>query len=392
MILRRGLHFLETFRGGFRLYRHTMARLVILTKGKPGRAFELGKERVTIGRAADNGFQITDPAVSTYHCEVILSGKDLVVKDLGSTNGTFIGGERLTSAILRPKQGLRLGDVELRFETRATVPMRARIARLKKRGMTIVSRGTALITQIAGRFTIQKMRKKPRFATAVAASIIIVIAGVALANHYLGPFGQVGRWKFKETSGNVAKDSSGGHDGKVVNSPKWSRSMRSGALHFEGSRAQGVLLGNILQGSYTGITIACWVKHTRSTWQTIVERGVWNQPDGIGLCMDNNGFNVSFGHNAPGEYVRSKADVQDGQWHHVAGTMSKSGGQYIYRIYVDGKLDNSITNSTGLPATTKAWAIGARSSGSWPFKGYIGDVRIFDRALSASEIRKIYRQ
>ena len=46
-----------------------MARLVILTKGTPGRAIELGKGRLTIGRAEDNAFQISDPAISTYHCE-----------------------------------------------------------------------------------------------------------------------------------------------------------------------------------------------------------------------------------------------------------------------------------------------------------------------------------
>ena len=103
-----------------------MARLVILTKGRPGRAIELGKGRLTIGRAEDNAFQISDPAISTYHCEVILSGKDLVVKDLGSTNGTFIGADKITSAILKPGQRFLLGDVELRFETRAKVSMRAR--------------------------------------------------------------------------------------------------------------------------------------------------------------------------------------------------------------------------------------------------------------------------
>ena len=347
---------------------------------------------MTIGRAADNTFQISDPAVSTCHCEVIMSGKDLVVKDLGSTNGTFIGGEKIKSGIVRPGQHLRLGDLELRFETKARVPMRARVARLKTRGLALVSWGMTRISRIAARFTIEKMRKNPRFAAAVIVPILAVFAGIALAFHFLGPPGQVGRWEFTETSGTVAKDSSGKHNGTLIGSPKWTRGIKSGALHFEGYRAQAVYLGNILQGSYKGITIACWVKHSRSTWQTIVERGVWTQPDSLGLCMDNNGFNVSFGHYAPGDYVKSKTDVQDGQWHHVAGTMSQSGSSYIYRIYVDGKLDNSITNSVGLPATTGEWAIGAQSNGGWPYKGWIGDVRIFGRALSPSEIRKLYKQ
>lgn len=369
-----------------------MARLVILTKGREGRAFELSAKRVTIGRAADNGIQISDPAVSTYHCEVMMSGKDLIVKDLGSTNGTFIGGDKITSAILKPGQRLRLGDLELRFETRAKVPMRARAARLKQRGLALVSWGAARMSRVASRFSIEKMRKNPRFGAAVLASLLAVIAAMVLVLHFTGPSGQMGRWEFNETSGNVARDSSGGHNGRLVNNPKWSRGINSGAVHFEGSRAQGVLLGNILSGSYTGITIACWVKHNRSTWQTIVERSVWNRSDGIGLCMDNNGFNVSFGHYGQGDYVKSKTDVQDNRWHHIAGTMSKSGDNYIYRIFVDGKLDNTVTNSMGLPATTGDWAIGARSNGGWPYKGYIGDVRIFNRALSPSEIWKVFKQ
>jgi hypothetical protein len=369
-----------------------MARLVILTKGRAGRAIELGAERMTIGRAGDNAFQISDPAVSTYHCEVTMSGKDLVVKDLGSTNGTFIGGEKITSGIVRPGQRLRLGDVELRFETRAKVPMRTRLARLKISVMALISWGATRFSRVSSKFTIERMRKKPRFAAAVFVSILAVFTGVALASHFLGPPGQVGRWEFTETSGTVAKDSGGKHNGRLIDAPKWTRGIKGGAVRFEGARAQAVYLGNILQGSYNGITIACWVRHSRSTWQTVVERSVWNRSDGIGLCMDNNGSGVDFGHYGRGDYVRSKTDVQDGQWHHIAGTMSKSGGNYIYRIYVDGKLDNSITNSMGLPATSGAWAIGARSNGGWPYKGLIGDVRIFDRALSPSEIRKIYNQ
>ena len=47
----------------------------------------------------------------------------MVVKDLGSTNGTFIGGERVTTeVVLKPGQILRLGQVEMRLETGAPVP------------------------------------------------------------------------------------------------------------------------------------------------------------------------------------------------------------------------------------------------------------------------------
>ncbi|MGA3164427.1 MAG: FHA domain-containing protein [Verrucomicrobiota bacterium] len=96
-----------------------MARLVILTQGMSGRACELKADKTTIGRVEDNMFQISDQSVSSHHCEVLLRGSDVVVKDLNSTNGTFIGEEKITESVLKPGQTLRLGQVELRLETGA---------------------------------------------------------------------------------------------------------------------------------------------------------------------------------------------------------------------------------------------------------------------------------
>jgi pSer/pThr/pTyr-binding forkhead associated (FHA) protein len=98
-----------------------MVKLVILTQGMAGRAHELKADRTTIGRVEDNVFQIVEPSVSSHHCEVLLRGKDVVVKDLDSTNGTFINGEKVTESVLQPGQTLRLGNVELRLDTVAPV-------------------------------------------------------------------------------------------------------------------------------------------------------------------------------------------------------------------------------------------------------------------------------
>jgi pSer/pThr/pTyr-binding forkhead associated (FHA) protein len=93
-----------------------MAKLVILTQGLTGRAHELNVDRTTIGRVEDNLFQIAEPSVSSHHCEVLLRGSDVVIKDLNSTNGTFINGEQITESVLKPGQTLRLGQVELKLE------------------------------------------------------------------------------------------------------------------------------------------------------------------------------------------------------------------------------------------------------------------------------------
>jgi pSer/pThr/pTyr-binding forkhead associated (FHA) protein len=97
-----------------------MAKLTALTEGFTGLSFEVKPEKATLGRLEDNTFSIPEPSVSSRHCELWLKGDDVVVKDLGSTNGSFINELQLAAekeAVLRPGQVLRLGQIQLRFET-----------------------------------------------------------------------------------------------------------------------------------------------------------------------------------------------------------------------------------------------------------------------------------
>jgi hypothetical protein len=100
-----------------------MARLVLLSEGFTGRAYELKAPATTVGRVSDNAFEIPEASVSSHHAEILLHGADVVVRDLNSTNGTFIAGERITGeAVLRPGQILRLGTVDMRLETGDPAP------------------------------------------------------------------------------------------------------------------------------------------------------------------------------------------------------------------------------------------------------------------------------
>jgi len=94
-----------------------MARLVVLSEGYTGRTYELKVEKTTVGRLEDNAFQIPDPSVSSHHCEIILKGEEVIVKDLNSTNGSYINGEQVTEAPLKSGQILRLGQIDVRLET-----------------------------------------------------------------------------------------------------------------------------------------------------------------------------------------------------------------------------------------------------------------------------------
>jgi len=92
-----------------------MAKLVVLSAGLNGRTHELNVDKTTIGRVEDNTFQIVDPSVSSHHCEVLLRGTDVVIKDLNSTNGSFINNEKISESVLKPGQTLRLGQIELQL-------------------------------------------------------------------------------------------------------------------------------------------------------------------------------------------------------------------------------------------------------------------------------------
>jgi predicted component of type VI protein secretion system len=72
----------------------------------PGMTFPLEQEEILLGRDLANDITIGDPEVSRRHARFFMRDDNIFVEDLGSTNGTFLNGERISS----PKQ-LRVGDV-----------------------------------------------------------------------------------------------------------------------------------------------------------------------------------------------------------------------------------------------------------------------------------------
>jgi hypothetical protein len=72
-----------------------------------------------LGRNPDNNLHVAESSVSGFHCEIHVSERMILVKDLGSTNGTFIDGQPVQEALLQSGQVLRLGSLELRLEERA---------------------------------------------------------------------------------------------------------------------------------------------------------------------------------------------------------------------------------------------------------------------------------
>jgi len=74
-----------------------VAVLLALFGPKRGVRLEI-EEKATLGRSSDADLQLVDGKVSRLHCSFTVRDKRLEVEDLGSHNGTFVNGERLTAA------------------------------------------------------------------------------------------------------------------------------------------------------------------------------------------------------------------------------------------------------------------------------------------------------
>jgi len=92
-----------------------MAKLIVNVPRAPAAEIEVKPGANRFGRSLDTDVQISHPSVSSVHCEIVDTGGALVVKDLGSTNGTFLDGQPVQEAPLKPGQSLRLGEVEISF-------------------------------------------------------------------------------------------------------------------------------------------------------------------------------------------------------------------------------------------------------------------------------------
>ncbi|MGE0871184.1 MAG: sigma 54-interacting transcriptional regulator [Kofleriaceae bacterium] len=71
------------------------------------------EEELTIGTAQGSQLQLTDPSVSRHHCTVRVSRRGLELRDLGSTNGTFLGDNEVVRGYLRSGSRVRLGNTQI---------------------------------------------------------------------------------------------------------------------------------------------------------------------------------------------------------------------------------------------------------------------------------------
>ncbi|HET8630766.1 MAG TPA: FHA domain-containing protein [Thermomicrobiales bacterium] len=90
--------------------------LFVVSQDQKGRSYPLDAPRLTIGRGVSNDIVTADPRASRLHAEVRREGADVVLVDPGSTNGTFVNGQRVGRAVLRDGDLLQIGGFSLVYQ------------------------------------------------------------------------------------------------------------------------------------------------------------------------------------------------------------------------------------------------------------------------------------
>src|SRR3954453_5297890 len=89
------------------------ARLVSLDGGPP---IDLVKDMTLVGRNEDCDVRLDHKSVSKLHCVIVKTDGVLLVRDLGSTNGTRVNGQRVRRAALLPNDALAIANLKYKVK------------------------------------------------------------------------------------------------------------------------------------------------------------------------------------------------------------------------------------------------------------------------------------
>jgi prepilin-type N-terminal cleavage/methylation domain-containing protein len=198
--------------------------------------------------------------------------------------------------------------------------------------------------------------------------------------------GLVGYWPFEEGSGSSTADASGsGNAGSWGGTPAGTNGtyyaggkVGNYAGEFGGSSGNYISVSNIPMT--TSMTFAAWIQPTTipSSYPAIVQNsfsgGLYIQPSGAMFMQICNGTCANVG----------GASAVVNTWQYVVGMYSYSSGSTTISLYVNGK-------SVGMSGTSLVSnTITGMSIGVQQYQGLIDDLRVYNRALSASEVQALY--
>lgn len=215
----------------------------------------------------------------------------------------------------------------------------------------------------------------------------------------------IARWKLDETSGTNAADETTTYNGTYVNSPTLGVTgaySGSTGVTFASASSQYVAGGSsTLLKNVAACSLSCWAKWTDATADMLLIRINGNTGATRSSLTANAGGTGklrSFARAGDAESTQQKnhtgTALNDGAWHHIVTVINYAADTIDF--YVDGVLASSSgTISFTATATSNtdsaSYAIAAAySPASNFFNGALDDVRVYDRALSATEVNELY--
>lgn len=89
-----------------------MPKLTVKTGSQAGREIDLKPGLHRIGRSPENDVHIPEPSISSFHCEILVAEIATSIRDLSSTNGTFINQRQIAKGVLQHGDVVTLGDID----------------------------------------------------------------------------------------------------------------------------------------------------------------------------------------------------------------------------------------------------------------------------------------
>jgi hypothetical protein len=202
--------------------------------------------------------------------------------------------------------------------------------------------------------------------------------------------GLLAHWTFDECR---ASDATGhGHEGQIFGSSCVDGAHKK-ALFFD-STSSVVVRETPALDLTRSLTISCWLHPTRlqsNAFPTVLSKHRGVTPGAqyqLGLATTSKGSQLRFCSEPDTGCVIGNGYLTDEDWNHVVVTFDASNLSY----YINGAEDLQMRAPGRLRSYPAHLAIGATSYNSWGFHGAIDEVRIYDRALSAAEVGRLYGQ
>lgn len=207
--------------------------------------------------------------------------------------------------------------------------------------------------------------------------------------------GLVGHWKLDDGSGTIATDSSGnGLIARLIGpgAAFVPDGVAGGAAGFDGAYSPG-------QGGYAwlfnnsglepdSLSVSSWVNIPSSDGTDNYVAGNWPGYS-LRLTAANQPYLEIAGSDGQNHTVSDWRAIPYGKWVHLAGTFDSVSG--IGSLYIDSELASSQNIGTGIMYSRSNFTISADPSwGGSALSGMVDDVRVYNRALSAGEIRALY--